>query len=229
LLAELAKLNVRWITQMSINAAHDEEFLALLSKSGCKGVLIGFETLDRETLRSMKKNFNAMGGGYEKALENLRRHDIRVYATFIFGYENDTADSFARTLEFAVDQRFYIAAFNHLTPFPGTPLYDRLRREGRLRFDAWWLDEAYRYNDVPFVPKRLEPAEITRLCVETRRNFYSWGSILRRGFERTNRSDAFMFRNFFPINAMHRADVDNRNGYPLGDETWRGKLLEAAT
>jgi radical SAM superfamily enzyme YgiQ (UPF0313 family) len=228
LLATLASMNIRWITQMSINAAFDEEFLALLANSGCKGVLIGFETLDAENLRSMKKGFNTMQGGYVKALENLRRYNIRVYATFVFGYENDTAESFDKTLEFAIAQRFYIAAFNHLTPFPGTPLYSRLQREGRLRFDAWWLDDAYHYNDVPFFPKQLKPEEISRLCVESRRKFYSWSSILKRGFERSNRSDAFMFRNFFPINTMHRADVSNRNGYPLGDENWTGSFLEAS-
>ncbi len=228
LLATLASMNIRWITQMSINAAFDEEFLALLANSGCKGVLIGFETLDAENLRSMKKGFNTMQGGYVKALENLRRYNIRVYATFVFGYENDTVESFDKTLEFAIAQRFYIAAFNHLTPFPGTPLYSRLQREGRLRFDAWWLDDAYHYNDVPFFPKQLKPEEISRLCVESRRKFYSWSSILKRGFERSNRSDAFMFRNFFPINTMHRADVSNRNGYPLGDENWTGSFLEAS-
>ena len=221
-------MNIRWITQMSINAAHDEEFLELLSKSGCKGVLIGFESLDRETLRSMKKNFNAMRGGYEVALRNLRRYDIRVYGTFVFGYQNDTPETFDRTVEFAIDQRLYIAAFNHLTPFPGTALYHRLKKENRLRFDAWWLDDDYRYNDVPFIPERLKHDDVTRLCVDSRRKFYSWGSILRRGFEKTNRSDPFMFRNFFPINHMHRADVSKRNGYPLGDETWQGSLLEAS-
>lgn len=228
LLEALAPLDVRWITQMSINAAHDEEFLGLLSRSGCKGVLIGFESLDRETLRSMKKNFNAMRGGYEVALANLRRHNIRVYGTFVFGYQNDTPETFDSTVQFAIDQRLYIAAFNHLTPFPGTALYERLERENRLRFNAWWLDDDYRYNDVPFRPERLEHDDVTRLCVESRRRFYSWKSILRRGMEKTNRSDPFMFRNFLPINYMHRADVSNRNGYPLGDESFRGPLLEAS-
>lgn len=227
LLKELAKLKVRWITQMSINAAHDEEFLALLHKSGCKGVLIGFESLNPENLRSMKKNFNMMKGGYEQAMENLRRYHIRVYATFVFGYEYDTHQSFSDSVEFAIDQRFYIAAFNHLTPFPGTPLYNRLAEEGRLRYDAWWMDEAYRYNDVPFRTSSLEPEDITRLCVQSRKRFYSLASIMKRGFSTTNRSDGFMFRNFFPINFMHGNEINKRNGYPLGDEAWSGKLLLA--
>ena len=227
LLTALQPLNLRWITQMSINAAHDEEFLALLAKSGCKGVLIGFESLNPANLRSMKKGFNTMQGGYEKALANLRRHKIRVYATFVFGNDLDTADTFEEALAFSLEQRFYIAAFNHLTPFPGTPLYQSLQQEGRLRYPTWWLDDRYRYNDLPFTPMQLSAEDITRYCLETRRRFYSWDSIIKRGFDRWNRSDFFMFRNFFPINAMHRVDVDGRNGYPLGDQNWSGHLLEA--
>ena len=228
LMEELAPLHIRWITQMSINAAHDEEFLARLARSGCVGTLIGFESLNENNLRSMKKGFNTMKGGYQAALTKLKRHHIRVYATFVFGYENDTIESFNEAVEFAIDARFYIAAFNHLTPFPGTALYKKLEAAGELKFDAWWLDDRYRYNDVPFIPKQLSAEEVTRLCVESRRKFYSWKSIIKRGFEPTNRSDAFMFRNYLPINIMHQRDVNNRNGYPLGDENWRGTLLEAS-
>ena len=226
-LRALAPLGIRWVTQMSIQAARDEEFLQLLEASGCKGALIGFESLVEANLRDMNKGFNAQAGGFGPALANLRRHGLRVYGTFVFGYDHDTEASFRDAVAFAQDHRFYIAAFNHLTPFPGTPLYRRLEAEGRLRFKAWWLDEGYRYNDVPFTPRGLPAEDITRLCVESRRAFYAWPSILKRGFDAVNRADGFMFRNFFPINALHRGDVSARNGYPLGDETWQGELLEA--
>jgi len=229
LLQELAKLKIRWITQMSINAAHDEEFLSLLSQSGCAGVLIGFETLDPLNLLSMNKRFNMMKSGYEGAMQNLHKYRIRVYATFIFGYDHDTHSSFEETVDFAIAHRFYIAAFNHLTPFPGTPLYKRMQQEGRLKYDAWWLDERYRYNDVPFETRLLQAEEITRLCVQSRKRFYSFSSIIRRAASATNRGDGFMFRQFFPINLMHGNDVKKRNGYPLGDETWTGDLLMATS
>ena len=225
LLPELAKLNIRWITQMSINATHDEAFLKSLAHAGCKGVLIGFESLNEQNLKRMKKSFNRMGGGYEVALANLRAHSIKVYGTFVFGYEHDTQHSFDEAVNFATDQGMYIAAFNHLTPFPGTPLYERLKQENRLRFDAWWLDPAYRYNELPFSPKQLAPEEVTQGCVDARRKFYKWPNILKRSMD--NRGDWFMFRNYFPINAMHRNEISLRNGYPLGDERWVGQLLEA--
>lgn len=228
MLRALIPLKLRWITQMSINAAHDEEFLALLVRAGCKGVLIGFESLDEENLKLMHKRFNTMKGGYEKALQNLRRHRMRVYATFIFGYEHDNAASFDRAVDFALANRFYIAAFNHLTPFPGTPLYKKLREKGSLRYSAWWLDERYRYNEVPFTPAQLAPGDVTRLCVAARRRFYSWPSILSRSLGVANRSDLFMLAQYFPINLLHRGEVSLRNGYPLGDERWTGTLLEAS-
>jgi len=223
----LIPLQVRWVSQASINAAHDEEFLDLLVQSGCQGVLIGFESLEPANLAMMNKRFNTAKGGFETALANLRRHGIRVYGTFIFGYDGDTPDSFAPTVAFAEEHAFYIAAFNHLTPFPGTPLYQRLQAEGRLLYDAWWLDDRYSYNRIPFTPRGLSPDALQRACLEARRAFYGWKSILRRSVDPVNRGNGFMWRNFYMINAMHRQDVSLRDHYPLGDEAWQGPLLPA--
>ena len=225
LLPELAKLDIRWITQMSINAAHDADFLDALRRAGCRGVLIGFESLDEANLRLMHKRFNTMRGGFRQALANLRRHRLFVYGTFIFGYEHDTPGSFDQAVDFATEEGMYIAAFNHLTPFPGTPLYRRLEAERRLRFEAWWLDPVYRYNALPFVPKSLTPEEVTAGCVAARRRFYAWRSIARRS--RHHWRDGYVFRNYFLVNAMHRNEIAKRDGYPLGDANWRGALLEA--
>jgi radical SAM superfamily enzyme YgiQ (UPF0313 family) len=223
----LIPLGIRWVGQSSINAAHDEEFLELLVRSGCQGVLIGFESLNPTNLAAMNKSFNAARGGFAQALRNLRKYRVRVYGTFVFGYDGDTAASFAETVDFAEEHAFYIAAFNHLTPFPGTPLYRRLHGDGRLLYEAWWLDDAYSYNRIPFLPSRMTPEELQHGCVAARRRFYSWKSIARRGMDVVNRSNAFMWRNFFLINAMHRTDVTLRDRYPLGDESWKGSLLPA--
>lgn len=224
----LAPLRIRWVSQASINAAHDEEFLSLLVESGCQGVLIGFESLEQAALAAMNKSFNMMKGGYETALANLRRRRLRLYATFIFGYDGDTPESFQRAVDFAKAHCFYIAAFNHLTPFPGTQLYARLATEGRLLFERWWLDDRYRYNMVPFLPGSMSPEALQHCCLEARRSFYAWSSIARRGVDAVNRADPFMFRNFFPINAMLRGDTLRRDGYPLGDESWQGPLLRVS-
>lgn len=223
---ELKKLNLRWVSQASINAAHDEEFLQLIKESGCQGVLIGFESLNPDNLKKMNKGFNTMQGGYEKALANLRKYNIRLYITFVFGYDEDTQASFKQTVDFALHHKFYIAAFNHLTPFPGTPLYDRLEQDGRLLYDKWWLDERYSYNMIPFQPAHMTPDQLQRGCVEARAEFYNWSNIWRRGMDPVNRSSAAMWWQFYGINAMFRREVRQRDYYPLGDEAFRGALLK---
>jgi radical SAM superfamily enzyme YgiQ (UPF0313 family) len=227
LMRALIPLRIRWVSQSSINVAYDDEALALMRESGCQGVLVGFESLDRDTLQTMNKGFNLMQGGPRGAIANFQRHGLRLYGTFVFGYDNDTPETFTETLEFAKDQGLFIAAFNHITPFPGTPLYGRLRDEGRLTHDPWWLDDDYRYNMIPFKPKSMSPEELAARCVEARESFYSWKSIFSRLGKRVNHRDPWMAVNFLAINAMHQVDVVGRNGLPLGDETWSGPLIPA--
>jgi radical SAM superfamily enzyme YgiQ (UPF0313 family) len=222
----LIPLRIRWVSQCSINAAYDEEFLALLKASGCQGVLIGFETLNPQNLKQMRKGFNLKQGDYDLALANLRRHGIRLYATFIFGYDDDNIDAFESTIAFALRHRFFMAAFNHLLPFPGTPLYRRIEAEGRLLYARWWLDDDYRFGMVPFVPRGMSAAEVERRCLEARKDFYSLPSILRRAFDfQVNGSSPRMWANFFTINWLMRGDARKRQGFPLGDAAFTGELL----
>ena len=224
----LIPLKIRWVSQASINAAHDEEFLQLLKASGCQALLIGFETLNPQNLNKMKKSFNTMKGGYEKALANLRRFGIGLYVTFILGYDEDNRDTFRETLAFAKRHRFFLAAFNHLLPFPGTPLYDRLQKEGRLLFDKWWLDPGYRYGMAPFVPRGMTAEDVKARCIGARRAFYSFSSILRRGMDfQVNGANLFMWAHFFPINLLFRSEVLQRKDFPLGDESYTAPLLKA--
>jgi radical SAM superfamily enzyme YgiQ (UPF0313 family) len=224
----LAPLRLRWVTQLSIDAAHDEEFLALARASGCRGALIGFESLDADNLREMGKAFNTMRGGYDTALANLAQHGIRVYGTFTFGHDHDVEPSFDAAVDLALQHGFYLAAFNHLTPFPGTPLYAALEQQGRLRYRAWWLDPAYRYNEVPFHPAQLSHEAVRAGCLRARRRFYGWPAIGRRFVGALRGGDAFMARNHLLINLMHRHEIGQRDGFPLGDAGWDGDLLEVA-
>ena len=222
----LIPLKIKWVSQASINAAHDEEFLDLIVASGCQGLLIGFESLNPANLKKMNKGFNMMQGGFERALANLRRHNLRLYITFIFGYDEDTEASFGETVAFALKHNFYIAAFNHLTPFPGTPLYTSLQAQGRLLYDSWWLDDRYRYNKIPFQPVRMSPERLQLGCVQARAEFYSLKNIWRRGLDPVSRSDAKMWWHYYGINYLFRREVSQRDEYPLGDEAWRGKLIK---
>jgi radical SAM superfamily enzyme YgiQ (UPF0313 family) len=228
LLEALIPLKARWVSQGSIDVARDEGFLRLLKASGCEGLLIGFESLDAANLRQMSKGVNLAQGDFEQAMGNLRKYRIRVYGTFVFGYDNDTPEAFDRAYEFAMRHGLYLCGFNHLIPMPGTALYQRLAKEGRLLYDAWWLDEGYSYNTVPFRPARMSPEEIKDCCLRARRRFYSVPSTLRRALHAANRADFFFLQAFFGMNWLHRAEINQRNALPLGDRNYRGPLLEAA-
>ena len=227
LMRALIPLKIRWVSQSAINVAYDGEALELMRRSGCQGMLVGFESLHATNLRQMNKSFNLMRGGPRQALANFRRHGIRIYGTFLFGYDHDTRETFRETAAFARREKLAIAAFNHITPFPGTPLYERMRAEGRLLFDRWWLDDEYRYNMIPYLPKNMSAGELSDGCVQARRNFYCWPSIASRSWQRVNLFSPWMMLNFVVINAMHQRDVEARNGLPLGDENWHGQTIKA--
>jgi len=214
---ELIPLRIGWVGQTSIHIAHDEPLLELMVESGCKGVLIGMESLDQSNLRDMGKSWNLAAGSYGQSLECFRKHGLAVYGTFVFGYDNDDRAAVQRSLEFAREQKLFLAAFNHLVPFPGTPLYRRLESQCRLLSPKWWLDPRGRVGDVTFRPNRVSPEELQAMCLEARRQFFSWGSILGRlADRRANARSAMMLGVYLGLNIGAHFDIDLRQGLRLG-------------
>jgi radical SAM superfamily enzyme YgiQ (UPF0313 family) len=172
----------------------------------------------------MHKSFNTMKGGYEVALRIPPPRNAS-YVTFILARRR-FSDSLNEVIQFAERHKFYIVAFNHLTPFPGTPLYDRLQSEGRLLFDKWWLDPNYRYGMVPYTPAGMTADEVKEGCISARKEFYRWSSIARRSVDGVNAGSLYMGAKFFMINYLIRREVTERRDYPLGDQAFRGELLK---
>ncbi len=217
LFAALGPAGIRWFSQGSITMADDPRLLALMRKAGCRAVLIGFESLSAATLAAMGKTWNRAQRDYEEAIGRIREAGIAVYATFVFGYDTDDTDAFERTVEFAIRQKFHMAAFNHLVPFPGTPLYLRLQQEGRLRFDPWWLDAQYRFGDVAFHPRNMTAEELAERCFEARNAFYRFGSILSRARDlQSNCRDLRSAALYFGLNLFSGREMRKRQGLPLG-------------
>jgi len=218
LLEALVPLKVRWIGQISLDAADDPAVLDLMRASGCMGVLIGFESLSAANLASMNKRVNSRHSDYGRAVEELRRRRIAVYATFIFGYPHDTGQSFELTYRFSQEQRFFFTAFNHLVPFPGTDLYAELERSGKLLYRKWWLEPGYRFGDVAFEPHGMSAKELSLSCLAYRRKFHGASSLLRRGTDfMANISDFRKFFIFWGQGLTGRRDVERRQGLPLGE------------
>jgi radical SAM superfamily enzyme YgiQ (UPF0313 family) len=218
LLQALEPLRIRWAGQVGVQIAGDDEILRAMHRSGCMGVLIGFESLQPEShalagkgLREDPKTL------YTAAMKQFARHRIAIYGTFVFGYDGDTQASVRDAMDFALRHRLFFAAFNHLVPFPGTPLHRRLSEEKRLVQSDWWLAPNYRFGDLAFRPARLTAAELAEACLRARRAFYAWPRILWRALNvRSNCRNPFMTATFLASNLMSRNEVDRRQGLPLG-------------
>lgn len=161
LLRELAKENVRWFTETDVRVAEDDELLGLMRDSGCQQVLIGLESPGRNSLDGieLKNNWKARQQEYYKAaIAKIQSYGVTVNGCFILGLDGDTPDVFDDVYNFARDSGLYEVQVTFMTAFPGTPLYHRLRAEGRIIRDKAW--ELCTLFDINFQPKNMSVAEL---------------------------------------------------------------------
>ena len=218
LFQRLIPLKIKWVGQADITIARDPELLKLMVRSGCQGVLIGFESLNPENLKQMNKAFNAIEGGPREAVRIIHKHGLRLYGTFLYGYSNDQPEDFKQIIDFCINNKIFIVGFNHLTPFPGTPLYQRLSGQNLMLYPKWWLSTDYRYGRIPFKTE-LDNAVIEKQSRDARRKFYGFRSIFYRMTNLTNISNPLMLLFYFTINLMLRNDSSKRMRFPLGDRS----------
>jgi radical SAM superfamily enzyme YgiQ (UPF0313 family) len=136
-----AGAEMSWVGQISANLLKDEELLDLIAASGGKWIFIGMESLDPANLASVNKSFNKPAD-YAGVLRALARRHVYAITSFIFGLDNDTPGAAARTLAQMSEWPPVLPVFGQITPFPATPLYTRLEKEGRLTRPTHWLEFA---------------------------------------------------------------------------------------
>jgi len=138
-----------WVAQISANLLRDEELVDLIAASHGKWVFIGMESIDPVNLADVNKSFNKPGE-YATVLDRLARRDIYAITSFIVGLDNDTPGVADRTLNQIETWPPGLPVFGQLTPFPATPLYDRLLKAGRLTRPKHWLEFApYQMANTP--------------------------------------------------------------------------------
>ncbi len=161
LLRRLAREKLRWFTEADVRVADDDELLGLMRDSGCQQVLIGLETPRAASLDGLelKRNWKLRRlDTYKAAIARIQSYGITVNGCFILGLDGDTPEVFDDVFQFVKESGLYEVQITFLTAFPGTPLYERLRREGRvLREGAWELCTLF---DINFRPKNMTVAEL---------------------------------------------------------------------
>jgi radical SAM superfamily enzyme YgiQ (UPF0313 family) len=222
----LIPLKIRWVGQASIDFVEDEELAALMVKSGCLGLVIGFESLEKNNLLQMKKEWNLDSDGYERAIQKLRKHGLMIWAAFLFGYDYDTGDIFKASFDFARKHRFAFFATNHLMPYPGTAVYDRLAEEGRLLYTKWWDDPDYRFGQIVFQPKRMSLDDLAKGSLEIRKKLYSYRMIFRRWLDtKNNCKNLFNAAVTLRYNLLFRREMYKKQHLRLGGAVFSERFL----
>lgn len=217
LFEDITPLKIKWAGQGTLSMAKDENLLRAMKKSGCEIILIGFESLNEANLNQMNKSFNYALGERDELVKRIHDAGMGIYATFVFGYDNDDERTVNDALEFAKKHNFYTAAFNHLLPFPNTALYERLKADNRLIYDKWWLAEGYNYGELAFNPRLLSAEKMSALCRDARKEFSSAKTVLSRGFASLGRTSPLMWGLFWAMNLRLGEEIDQKMNVPIGE------------
>lgn len=172
----LIPLQIQWFGLATTLLCKDLALLDLAAASGCGGLLMGFESIGSNSLKSTQKSFNKPEE-YARVTEELHRRKIALQGCFVFGFDEDTPEVFEKTAEFAVECGIDLPRFAILTPFPGTKLFKDLDTEGRLLTKNW---ELYDGQHVVFQPRTMTAKQLQQGTEAAWKRAYSYKSIFRR-------------------------------------------------
>ena len=175
-LMRIKPMNLKWNAAVSINAAFDNELLDLMKETGCKSLFIGFESINPESISEVHKIQNSTDR-YETAVNEIHKRGIMINGSFVFGLDGDTVQTFKSTVDWIVKNKIETVTSHILTPYPGTVLYDKLKKQGRIISDNL---ELYNTAHVVFEPKGMTKEELYDGYIDVYRQVYSLKNIIKR-------------------------------------------------
>lgn len=171
LFKEMKGLNKKFTCNGNVDTLYkDEELLKLASEAGCTKWYIGFESFSQKNIDQLGKKTNKVEE-YAPAIKKIRDYGMDIIGLFMFGLDYDTPDVFDLTLNAINDLELDVANFSILTPYPGTPLYDRLDKEGRIISKNW---SKYSWDKVVIKPKGMSSEELLQGALKIKKDFYSF-------------------------------------------------------
>jgi len=177
LFKEMKKLKKKFFCNGNVdNLADDIELVELSKQAGCIAWLIGFESISQETIKQTGKKTNKIEK-YEKAVKNIHENKMAVIGDFMFGFDNDTKNVFDDTLKSLKKLKIDVADFSILTPFPGTTIYNNLKKNNRIIVDDW---SKYNMYEVVFQLKNMNPEDLKNGIKKMYNIFYSNSNTIKR-------------------------------------------------
>ncbi len=168
--------NINWMCQASINISKEDELLGLMRDSGCGAIFIGIESMSKKNLEVMRKEINQQCD-YTEAIRIIQSYGIMVHSSFIVGYDHDCESAFDEMIDFIQETKQLMPLINILTPFPGTELFKRMEKEGRILHKDW---SRYDTKHVVFQPHKLSPQELEAGYWKIVREVYSFDAIWKK-------------------------------------------------
>jgi radical SAM superfamily enzyme YgiQ (UPF0313 family) len=172
----LIPLDIRWGSQCTILIASNPEMLELAARSGCIGLAIGLESFCKESLEAAHKRFNNPDQFY-RDIELIKSYGIFIWGSFVLGFDEDDENSLENTIKMAKASKLDFACFNFLTPLPGTIVYDKFEKEGRLGSKNW---ADYNMANLVFRPIRVTSEVLEEKVRKAWLEFYSIKAIFKR-------------------------------------------------
>lgn len=210
-------LNLKWASQVTINFSRDQGLMRLARESGCYGVFIGFETFSNKSIRDAGKGVNRPNE-YLCDIRRVHQAGIKVWGSFIFGFDNDGLDVFRETLDFIEKSEMEFAQFSLLTPLPGTALFSKLEEEQRIVHRDW---SKYDLGSIVFDHPLLSAKRLHFEKNHAWRRFYSIRSIMKRlGMPKTRGDLILWIANLAVSGALNRR---------WGKDYWRWKGRDPGT
>ncbi len=190
-LETIKPMGIQWNAAVSINVADDESLLDLMKESGCRSLFIGFESISPSSIDNVHKIQNNTAQ-YEQAVHAIHDRGIMINGSFVFGLDGDTPETFRLTLDWIVKNKIETVTSHILTPYPGTVLYDKLKKEGRIV-----SDDLSRYNtaNVVFQPAGMTAQELYHGYIWIYQQIYSLKNILKRMPENKQQRASYLLFN----------------------------------
>jgi radical SAM superfamily enzyme YgiQ (UPF0313 family) len=174
-----------WQAAATVQSVLRPGLLEKAVESGLRSLFVGFETLNPKNLQAQHKYQN-INRDYSAAIRRLHDLGVMVNASFVFGMDDDDETVFDRTVEWAIEQGVETATFHILTPYPGTPLFQRLAAQGRITTTNWDL---YDTRHAVFRPAKMTAEVLEAGYWRAYRDFYRWGSIFKGAWTKQGWAD----------------------------------------
>ncbi len=186
-------MKLKWNAAVSLNAANDLQLLDLMKESGCQSLFIGFESINPGSIDGVHKIQNS-AADYDRAVKAIHDRGIMINASFVFGLDGDTPETFDATLDWIVRNKIETVTSHILTPYPGTALYERMKNQGRITTEDLSL---YNTANVVFRPLHMTEKELYRGYLRVYRQTYRLKNILRRMPESRQQRAPYLLFNLF--------------------------------